>query len=388
MSARFVAPTWLVLDEPRAATVRDLVSGDRVRFEGASAQDVVSGDVAALRSLARFAPTVQRFVADLERAPARPLTRDVVLRGGGWRHLFIELGARCNERCVHCYAESGPERDEEIATDVVLRVLDDAKAMGFRNVQLTGGDPLIAPSFLPAATHATRLGFESVEVYTNGLALRGALFDALLPLRPRFAFSFYSSDPVVHDGITQTPGSQARTAEAIRSVVAAGLPARVGIVVLEANLHDVERTVAFVQGLGIAPDRIAIDVQRGVGRGSFADRSTDWSLPKTAARGGHQDRSGAPIRFGGTACVAYDGNVYPCIFSRHLPLGDARAQGLRAVLEDPTPVLGALDIDPGTWSDRLTCLHCRVRSALLAGPPADGLVPLRMGREGARGEAA
>ncbi len=357
-----------------------MLSGARLRLEGAVARAIRAGDLANVRAIARLDPTLDRFVRDLERGSATPLTRASVLRGEGWRQLFVELGARCNERCVHCYAESSPERTEELPLSIIERALDDAKELGFKTVQLTGGDPLVASSCVPAARHAARLGFETLEIYTNGLALRGSIFDALCELRASFAFSFYSHDASVHDAITRTPGSQRRTADAIRSVLGAGRSARVGIIVFESNRHDLDRTVAFVRELGVASDAIGIDVQRDVGRGEMIERSLSWSMPETESAGHREGSAG----FTGTACIAYDGQVYPCIFSRHLPLGDLRERSLSDVLEDPMPLAPAHDVDVGAYVGRLACVECRIRSALVSGSAPSPIVSLRRARaEGA-----
>src|SRR5262245_44123071 len=53
----------------------------------------------------------------LRTSVARPLTRADVLRGEGYRMLFLELTSQCNERCSHCYADSGPERTTVLSWD-------------------------------------------------------------------------------------------------------------------------------------------------------------------------------------------------------------------------------------------------------------------------------
>ena len=383
MGARFVAPGWLLLEADGSLEVRDLEGrAPSLHLSGELTRGVLEGASDALLRLASIQPELAAFARDLAASKPTALTRAAVLAGGGYRQLFVELGARCNERCVHCYAESDSTRDEALTVDETLRVLDDARALGFRVVQLTGGDPLIAPAFLPAARHASALGFEAVEIYTNGLALRGPLLEELLPLRPSFAFSFYSHDPEIHDAITRTPGSQLRTARAIRSVVDAGLPARVSIVALELNHRSLDRTIDFVLELGVAAGAIHVDVERGVGRGTFAAESPGWEMPIPGG-GSHRTAEGERQRFGGTACVGYDGLVYPCIFSRHLPLGDVRRESLRAILEAPIEVPAPEALDPAAWSERLACGDCQVRSALLSSAHAP-LVQLRAGA--ARGE--
>jgi MoaA/NifB/PqqE/SkfB family radical SAM enzyme len=368
MSVVFVAPAWLVVGTRGAVEVRELDTGTPMHIEGGLAERVLAGDAQGLGALAQLNPTLARFASDLARARPVPLTRDAVLRGGGFRQLYIELSSRCNEQCVHCYAEAGPRSAAALAEAEVERVLQDARSLGFRVVQLTGGDPLIAPTFPTALERAKALGFETVEVYTNGLALRGELFELIRALRPDLAFSLYSYDPAEHDAITRTPGSQARTVQAIRAVVEAGLSVRVNIIALETNRHSVERTAEFLRGLGVPREAIGADVQRGVGRGIFDEGSLDWLAPMHRAAAPEPRSDGAAsTRFGGTACVASDGTVYPCIFSRSLPLGSVRATSLREVLEARVPLEPAFDDEPEALRGELACHDCRVRASLLGG---------------------
>lgn len=192
-------------------------------------------------------------------------------------------------------------------------VLDDAAALGFSWVQLTGGEPLLHDGLLEIVARARELGL-SVEVFTNGLLLDARTLAALEAHRVAFAFSVYASEAAVHDRITGSPGSWERTIAAIRRVREAGLALRAGVIVMDENRHLVEETRAFIESL--TGDRTAVggDVARSVGRGAFDPENVS---PACRAERGDRPPSGRQ----GKACVAADGAIYPCIFSRWLSRG-------------------------------------------------------------------
>jgi MoaA/NifB/PqqE/SkfB family radical SAM enzyme len=362
----FLPDDWILWrSEERLDAVR-LSSGEQVHIEAGPELDIFDQERSSSlwASLARFEPLLGQLRARLQQQPLLPLTHGSVLRGSGWRQLFIELTAQCNEQCIHCYAESSPLRMEALSWRDVSRILDDAKALDFDLVQLTGGDPLISPHCVRAVEKAKELAIPRVEIYTNGLALRGGLYDRLRELGPAFAFSFYSHDPETHDAITRTPGSHARTARAIRQAVDDGLTVRVGVISMEQNWGDGPATREFLLGLGVAEDAIRFDRMRDVGRGGVTPQE-ETSL----AGGAHSGTDGDSRRsFGGTAAVSYEGAVYPCIFSRHLPLGSIRSSSLRDILTSATPLssnAGSLLLARERWSDKLSCWECQTRSALL-----------------------
>ncbi len=100
-----------------------------------------------------------------------PLDAADVLLGSGGGMLWLELSGRCNERCVHCYANAAPEVDRGLSFETIEGCLRDARELGLSTVQFTGGDPLLEPTLEPAIELAGTLGLR-VEVYTNALALQ------------------------------------------------------------------------------------------------------------------------------------------------------------------------------------------------------------------------
>jgi MoaA/NifB/PqqE/SkfB family radical SAM enzyme len=363
----FLAPSFAVRRHDGGLGVLDLRARTEVDVQGSLATDVFDAPHRAaerLRMLAALDPALAPIADAVGSSGLRPWSRATLLEGSGYERLFIELTARCNERCIHCYAESSPERTESLALREVLDVLAAGKRLGFSSVQLTGGDPLIAETCVPAAARAVELGFGQVEIYTNGLALKGDVFRSLCDLRVAFAFSFYSHRPEAHDAITGVPGSQARTLDAIRRCARAGLETRASVILQDANAHDLEPTLALLEDAGVPRARIGVDGVRTAGRGSyFAEASHGLS-----AR--HDGGRPAEARgFGGTLAVLPDGAVVPCVFQRGTVLGNVRARGLEAIAREEQPLPFPTLPEPseeGVRAERLGCRECRLRDHLLA----------------------
>jgi len=289
------------------------------------------------------------WLGDLDNARATPSASRILL-GQGLGMLFIELTDRCNERCIHCYAESAPECSNRLKLDEIKAVLKEARTLGNPTVQFTGGDPLIHPEIIEAVAAARDFDYKTLEIYTNGLALSDTMLKQLLPHRPNFAFSMYSHDATVHDQITQVPGSHSRTLAAIHRVQNVELAVRIGIVLMPENKGQEADTIRFLQDkLSLKSGQIGIDIVRSTGRGQFMQ---DYQPDLTGLHGfGHRPdmpdtqsesdapastpESGTPVppySRRGKLCVSANGNVYPCIFSRQIRLGNIRDRDLRDIM--------------------------------------------------------
>lgn len=281
-----------------------------------------------------------------------------MVRVDGYHQLWIELTARCNERCVHCYADSSPERTEALDRDTVLAAITDAAELGFNRVQLTGGDPLLCPFLLDTVDAARAAGLE-VEVFTNGLLLDQALLESLFVHGVSFAFSLYGADETTHDAVTRTPGSFTRTVDAIRRARASGAELRIGVVIVAANADAAMTTLAFARTLVTEPQAARIVAAREIGRGRIV---RDHITVERNVREDHIPRASPPRAGQGRAALCADGEVRPCIFTRWLSLGRVGRDGsLARILEAPqirsvdrpSPAIEAF------CTDKLTCRVCQ-----------------------------
>lgn len=372
-----VVPTWEIAGPVWLSDYGDLIelrheNGFRCKVAGAvgTAIRTRSLDEPHLRALAKLEPRMQLVIDSLESHASRPLTRADVMRGTGYELLFIELTSQCNERCSHCYADAGPERSTALSWTSIERAIDDAAELGFRIVQLTGGDPLIHPDVVRAVAHARARAIPIVELYTNGLALTRELLGELFPFKPCFAFSVYSHDAAIHDSITNVVGSHARTMRAIVNCVELGLTVRTGVTLFEPNHQHKAAILNSLQRLGLERSQIAFNTSHAVGRGDFFDG------PERDAHHGSGSQGG------GKACIAPNGDVHPCIFARNLRLGNVGTQSLSQILTAQLPIQTAQSVDDAAAraGRRLSCTDCQLRDALLdsdSSSSPDSLVPLR-----------
>jgi MoaA/NifB/PqqE/SkfB family radical SAM enzyme len=233
--------------------------------------------------------------------------------------LWLEITAKCNLECVHCYADSGPRHDVfgSMKTTDWLDVLLEAANVQCRQVQFIGGEPTLHPDLTRMISFAFDHGYNLIEVFTNLTHLTEELVDTFLRCRVRIATSFYSDNSATHDLITKRPGSFDRSVAGIKRILEAGLPLRVGIIEMPENAGHSKRAQQFLSNLGVS--RIGLDFQRGVGRGA----SSLHQLEPMAELCGECWK--------GKLCVTAEGRVYPCVFSRFADIGSAKA-GIQRIL--------------------------------------------------------
>jgi hypothetical protein len=103
------------------------------------------------------------------------------------RTLWINTGTLCNLACRTCYIESSPKNDALVypALAEVESYLDEAQALGTREIGFTGGEPFMNPDAVAMIAAALSRGFD-VLVLTNAMRPMRRHEAALSALRERF----------------------------------------------------------------------------------------------------------------------------------------------------------------------------------------------------------
>lgn len=77
--------------------------------------------------------------------------------------LQVNLGYKCNQTCVHCHVNAGPNRKEMMSDDTVELVVEVLKARRIKTLDLTGGAPEMHPRFRDLVAAATEAGVQVMD---------------------------------------------------------------------------------------------------------------------------------------------------------------------------------------------------------------------------------
>ncbi|MBI3423005.1 MAG: radical SAM protein [Acidobacteria bacterium] len=163
----------------------------------------------------------------------------------------IELNNVCNLDCTHCFRSiyRGDERgtgDKSalfFPLDTLEKILIEGKALGYRHIAITGGEPPMHPRFGEAldmiADHAFTYHF-----LTNARNFQKTFKTVNTPLRRSklngITFSLDGATEATHDGI-RGKGSYREVVTAIAMCQAAGIQANIITTVNKANRHEIDQ---------------------------------------------------------------------------------------------------------------------------------------------------
>jgi radical SAM/Cys-rich protein len=95
--------------------------------------------------------------------PLLKITDFPPLRRGRVDTLQINLGYTCNQSCVHCHVNAGPNRTEQMSRETIDAVLDVIVAKDIRTIDVTGGAPELNPHFRDLVREARARGVHVID---------------------------------------------------------------------------------------------------------------------------------------------------------------------------------------------------------------------------------
>ena len=167
--------------------------------------------------------------------------------------ISLELTYGCNHRCLFCSCPwlSFPElRGDELDCAAWFRILDLAAENGVKNVTFSGGEPLIKEDFIKILVHAAGLPFESVGVFSNGLAMDEDVLDIFCRYNIRWATSL----PGVFSfkRLTGSAMSPRELLEKVKSAAEKNIQVSVSIVAVRKNLWEIPLAILLAKFYGAA----------------------------------------------------------------------------------------------------------------------------------------
>lgn len=162
----------------------------------------------------------------------------------------VHPSLRCNLECAHCYSQSGPQAREELRLELLSDCLEGAVALGYRQLAVSGGEPLLFKP-LPALLASARALGMVTTITSNGVLATHARWDELAPLLDFAAISI-DGPPDEHDAIRCRIGAFARTLENFAVVRSSGVPFGLIFTLTQYNLSSLEFVVRLAAEQGAA----------------------------------------------------------------------------------------------------------------------------------------
>ncbi len=167
----------------------------------------------------------------------------------------LELTARCNFDCRHCYINlpAGDARAAaaELTADEIDRIAGEAVSMGVLWCLLTGGEPLLRPDFADIYTRLRKKGL-LISIFTNAAAMTPGLADLFKTLPPRdVEVTVYGATEATYERVTRRQGSYAAFRRGLDLLLGSGVRVRLKAMALRSNVHEMDGIARFGRSLTV-----------------------------------------------------------------------------------------------------------------------------------------
>ena len=171
--------------------------------------------------------------------------------------LDIELTKRCNLRCLYCYADAGEGYKEELGLNEVINIVDQARQLGLKTLNLTGGEPLLHKTYFEIAEYAHEHNI-SVLLFTNGTLITDKIARKLMDLGVAPCVKLDSLSSTVQDYLTGGKGVLQKIKKGIKNLINAGYTTKHSILSTNAvacrqNLSELPKLWGWARRQNIVP---------------------------------------------------------------------------------------------------------------------------------------
>jgi len=161
----------------------------------------------------------------------------------------LEITARCNNDCRHCYinlpANDRAAQAKELSAAEIGRIAGEAVKLGAMWCLVTGGEPLLRPGFADIYLALKRKGL-LVSVFTNACLVSDEHVALFKRYPPRdIEVTVYGATRETYEAVTRQPGSFAAFTRGLDRLLDSGVRVRLKAMALRSNLHEMDEIAAF-----------------------------------------------------------------------------------------------------------------------------------------------
>jgi radical SAM protein with 4Fe4S-binding SPASM domain len=161
----------------------------------------------------------------------------------------LEVTARCNFACPHCYINlpAGDTLAEkmELSLQEIREIVDEAASLGALWCLITGGEPLLREDFFDIYLYLRGKGL-LVSIFTNGSLVTADHVKLFKKYPPRdVEVTVYGITRETYEKVTRKPGSFSSFRKGLGLLLENGVPVQLKAMALRSNLHEQEEIGDF-----------------------------------------------------------------------------------------------------------------------------------------------
>jgi radical SAM protein with 4Fe4S-binding SPASM domain len=161
----------------------------------------------------------------------------------------LEITARCNNDCRHCYinlpAGDDRARQNELSLAQIEDIADQAAAMGSLWCLITGGEPLLRKDFSEIYLLLKKRGF-LVSVFTNACLISAQHMELFKRFPPRhIEVTVYGITAETYERVTRSPGSYVAFCRGLDLLISNDIQVRLKAMALRSNLSELPAITDF-----------------------------------------------------------------------------------------------------------------------------------------------
>ena len=161
----------------------------------------------------------------------------------------LEITARCNNNCRHCYinlpAGDKEAKKKELSLEEIQEIGKEAVSLGAVWCLITGGEPLLRADFPHIYLSLKKKGL-LISVFTNATLVTKEHIKLFKAYPPRdIEVSVYGVSKESYEGVTRRAGSFAAFRQGLDLLLESGLNLRLKAMALRSNLHEQPEIARF-----------------------------------------------------------------------------------------------------------------------------------------------
>lgn len=164
-------------------------------------------------------------------------------------YLFLNVTNACNLSCPFCGISAGSPLNEELTLEELHDLLNQAKALGIKNVLLGGGEPFLRPDFLDLLHICDNLGIR-ISIETNGTLINEDIIHALKSLSMvEVEVSLDGITAETHERLRGKKGCFSATLNGIKLLAESKIPFFIQTLLSEINYEEIPELLKFANNI-------------------------------------------------------------------------------------------------------------------------------------------